>query len=305
MTRKRRLTTMMDKIDLIADEYTGYWPLTEKQVYYLFFKEGNPQGQPVNMEELYSIMKGWYPSDVDPDALINCVPSLKGSFIPYRSLKDRRTDYRNGVLEHVSAIPDFEIWKDQKNHVELWVNDPEITNFLRMHMHREIRVPIHDCSRLFSPGSLTEAKARLDYMRQIEGKSSVVLYLASLDYSGRERLNQLQVLFVDKVDRFERIGINEDHITDLFGKCAAFCDDNELMQDRVFQKESGLEGCYSLHAIEPSRLPDIVGAAIWQYYDMEKYPRERVALWKKAQKKLKQSLGSVLDELLELPLSEG
>ena len=242
MARKGRLTTMMAKIELIADEYTGYWPLTEKQVYYLFLKEGNPEGQPVDMEDLYSIMKGWYPCDVDPDALINCVPSLKGSFLPYRSLKDRKTDYRNRMMEHVSAIPDFEIWKDQENHVELWVNDPEITDFLRMHMHHEIRVPIHDCSRLFGPGPLTEAKARLDYMRSIEGKSSIVLYLASLDYSGRERLTQLQTLFKGKVDRFERIGINEEHITDLPAKSAAFCDDNELRQDRLFQKECGLPG---------------------------------------------------------------
>ena len=61
MTRKGRLTTMMAKIDMIADEYTGYWPLTEKQVYYLCLKEGNPEGEPVDMEDLYSIMKGGIP----------------------------------------------------------------------------------------------------------------------------------------------------------------------------------------------------------------------------------------------------
>jgi len=305
MTKKARVTTMMAKIQVIADEYTGYWPLTEKQIYYLLLKEGSPGVNLLDIEDLYSMMKGWYPCGVDPDAFINCVPSLNGSFLPYQSLQDQKTGYRNHMMEHVSAIPDFELWKDQENHVELWVNDPEITDFLRIHMKQEIRVPIHDCSRLLRPGPLTEAKARLDYMRSVEGKSSIVLYLASLDYSGRERLAQLHTLFRGKVDRYERIGINEEHITDLAAKSAAFCDDNELREDRLFQKECGLPECYSLHAIEPSELLHMVGAAVGRYYNMEKYPHERVALWQRAEEKLKQSLGSVLDELLEIPPSEG
>ena len=44
----------------------------------------------------------------------------------------------------------------------------------------------------------------------------------------------------------------------------------------------------------------MVGTAVGRYYNMEKYPHERVALWQKAEEKLRQSLGSILDDLLEI-----
>ena len=44
----------------------------------------------------------------------------------------------------------------------------------------------------------------------------------------------------------------------------------------------------------------LVSRTVNKYYDMKKYPHERVARWQKAQESLRGSLEAVLDDLLEL-----
>jgi len=300
MDDEAAITDTTNIISEIIDQYAVYWPLTEKQIYYLLLKEGRLGTELVDLEQLYGIAS-IYPCPVDPDGLINCSPSLHGSFLPYASLRDRKKGYRRCVMYHLSAVPDFEIWRDQENHVELWVNDPAITDFLRINrIEGEMHVPIHDCSRLLGLGPLTEARARLHYMRAVEGKSRVVLYLANLDYSGRERLKHMQTHFSGCVDQFDRIGINTEHTEDLPPKSGIGCDDDELKNDRVFLEESILRECHSLHAVEPPELFHMVKTGIERYYDMNKYPHERIALWQKAHEGLKQSLEAVFDDLLDL-----
>jgi hypothetical protein len=294
------MTCNPDGIGYIIDQYAAYWPLTEKQIHYLLLAEGTPETELVDIEEQLYGVADMYECETDPDGAINCYPSLHGSFLPYASVQHRKKDYRKRMMEHLSAVPDFEIWRDQQHHVELWVNDPDITDFLRNNRSRwEIQMPIHDCGRLLNPGPLTETDARLRYMKYIEGKSTVVLYLANLDYSGRERLKQMQRVFRG-VARFDRIGINAEHTEGLLPKSAMGRPRKELKDDRLFQKESSLPECYSLHAVDPVELLYIVETAVKRYYDMEKYPHERVARWQKAQEHLQKSLEAVFDELLEL-----
>jgi hypothetical protein len=44
----------------------------------------------------------------------------------------------------------------------------------------------------------------------------------------------------------------------------------------------------------------MVKTGIERYYDMKKYPHETVARWRKAQEDLRESLGAVFNDLLEL-----
>jgi hypothetical protein len=203
--------------------------------------------------------------------------------------------YRRQVVERACAIPPFEIWKEQKNHVELWVDDAELTEFLRIHMDQEIPVPVYDAQLFFDPGPFIEMQARLEYMRKVEGKSIIVLYLG-----GFETQSALESALGDQVDAMLRIGMNHEHTAGLPRKPVLIYDIDRRKDDRQFEKQFGYKGSYSLHALEPSVLLDLVSRAVSEYYDREKYPHDRVARWRKAQDTLKQSMEGVLGELLGL-----
>ena len=150
--------------------------------------------------------------------------------------------YRRQVVERACAIPVFEIWKEQKNHVELWVDDAELTEFLRIHMDQEIPVPVYDAQLFLNPGPFIEMQARLDYMRKVERKSIIVLYLGDFDLGGFETQTALESALGDQVDGMLRIGMNHEHTTGLPRKPALLSDIDRRKDDRLFEKQFGYKG---------------------------------------------------------------
>ena len=171
---------------------------------------------------------------------------------------------------------------------------------MRIHLNEEIGAPIFDANRFCDAGPLEEARARLDYMKNVEGKSIVVLTLADFGFSGFETHFQLKKLFEDQIDEITRIGINEEQILHLPRKPRHLLDAQQREEERLFQKQFGHGGCYSLHAMNPQTLLGLVSAEVSMRYDMSKYPDERVARWQNAQEALRESLEPALDDLLEL-----
>jgi hypothetical protein len=105
-------------------------------------------------------------------------------------------------------------------------------------------------------------------MEKAKDNVPVVLYLADLDAAGHRRYEALTDLFGDYAD-FDRIGLNVEHVSGLLRKPAILCDDNELREDRFFAKELSLPGCYSLSALEPQVLIEMVRAAVGQHRNIE------------------------------------
>lgn len=297
---KKALGNLKDMAEAISKAYPDYWPLTLNQVYYYLLKMGKIGDGGIDWLGYQAVSTSTCDDKIDPRVLINHSPGPESPFLEFRSQEDRKVTYRRQVVARACAIPAFEIWKEQKNHVELWVNDAELTEFLRIHMDQEIPVPVYDTQLLFDPGPFIEMRARLDYMRKVERKSIIVLYLSDFDLDGFETHTALKTPLEGEVDAMVRIGMNHEHTAGLPRKPALFYDTDRLKDERQFEKQLGCKGSYSVHALEPSVLLDLVSRAVSAYYDREKYPHDTVARWRKAQGTLKQSLEGVLDELLEL-----
>jgi hypothetical protein len=135
--------------------------------------------------------------------------------------------------------------------MELWVDDDALTEFLRIHLNQGIRIPIYDAKRFFDAGPLEEAHARLDYMKNVEGKSIIVFTLTDFEFSGLETQLHLKKLFGYQVDEISRIGINREQILHLPGKPMHLREPERQREEKLFQEQFGHAGCYSLHAIEP------------------------------------------------------
>lgn len=300
MKRKRAEVTAAEIADAISKAYPDCRPLTEDQVYYYLIKTGKLGRGEADFSGYRGMINNWGDEKVSTGIFLNHSPGFESPFLKIRSVEDRKINHRKHLIERITAIPDFEIWKDQDNHVELWVDDEAVTEFLRIHHNDEIRVPIHDAGRFYDPGPLDEAKARLDYMKNVEDKSIVILTLTDYDVSGFETHFQLKELFEEQIDEMTRIGVNEEQIRHLPRKPRHLVSAERRKEERLFQKEFGHKGCYSVHAVEPQALLEIVSTEVGMRYDMSKYPGERVARWRKAQETLRTSLEAVFDELFEL-----
>ena len=89
---------------------------------------------------------------------------------------------------------------DQDIYVELWVDDDALSEFLRLHMNEGVRIPIYNAGHILFTGPLAEAKARLDYMKNIEDKCVVVLYLGDFDPHAYEGYMYRRAAFSGRVD---------------------------------------------------------------------------------------------------------
>ena len=300
MSKKQTDTIPDDITETISKAYPDYWPLTEQQMYYYLLRKGKLGTEEADLIEYWGLIDNWRLEQVDQRIFINHSPTLESPFLHCQSTKDRKMEYRRHVIENVTAVPDFEIWKDQDIYVELWVDDDALSEFLRLHMNKGVRIPIYNAGHILFPGPLAEAKARLDYMKNIEDKCVVVLYLGDLDSHAYEGYMYRRAAFSGRVDLYDRIGVNREHISRLPPKPPVLDHDNRPKQDRLFQKEIGDNGSYSAHAFEPPKLLKLVSRTVNKYYDMKKYPHERVARWRKAQESNRNSLEAAFDDLLEL-----
>jgi hypothetical protein len=235
--------------EVIYRAYPDYWPLTQEQICYYLLR----------------VVKA---SDVAPMGLRD----VTGNSFPYNS-------YLHGFLglgvevppfltgdrsEKYYRAPNFSVRHGEK-YVELWVDDEALAEFLRMHSKKFMRMPVYDASSFHFALPAQEAKDRFVRMEKTKGTSSVVLYLADLDAAGHRRYDMLTDLFAAWVD-FDRVGINVEHTPGLLRKPAILYDDRELREDRFFSKELSLPGCYSLSALEPPALLEMIGSALAKHH---------------------------------------
>src|SRR5208283_2255785 len=242
VSMKKPLGNSKDMAEAISQAYPDYWPLTLNQVYYYLLKMGKIGDGDIDWLGCRAIGTNMCDDKIDPRVFINRSRGPESPFLEFSSLNDRKVGYRRQVVERVCAIPVFEIWKEQKNHVELWVDDAELTEFLRIHMDQEIPVPVYDAQLFFDPGPFIEMRARLDYMRKLERKSIIVLYLADFDLDGFETHTALETALGDQVDAMVRIGMKLEHTASLPHKPVLFCDKERREDERQFEKQFGCKG---------------------------------------------------------------
>ena len=159
-----------------------------------------------------------------------------------------------------STESDFEPRTDE-SHLELWVDDAALTEFLSFHSEKFMGIPVYDAGRLQNILAAREVKDRFAHMQKTKDRLPVVLFLADLDAAGHQRYEALTDLFGDYAN-FDRVGINVEHVSGLLSKPAILCDDKELKEDGFFAKELSLPGCYSLSALEPPALVEMVCNAV-------------------------------------------
>ncbi len=148
-----------------------------------------------------------------------------------------------------------------ESRLELWVDDAALTEFLSFHSKKFTGIPVYDAGRLQSILAAREVKDRFARMQKNKDRLPVVLFLADLDAAGHQRYEALTDLFGDYAT-FDRVGINVEHASGLLSKPPILCDDKELKEDGFFATELSLPGCYSLSAVEPPVLVEMVCNAV-------------------------------------------
>ena len=226
-------------VEVICEAYPGYWPLTREQICYFLFRKVEAE-----CSGFWGMMGRSFPYDTYLRELLDL--GLDGPPFPKEIPKS----------EYLSESD-----RTSENHLELWVDDTALTEFLRFHSRKFTGIPVYDAGRLQNIFAAREVKDRLARLQETTNRLPVVLFLADLDAAGHQRCEALTDLYGDCV-HFDRLGINVKHVSGLLCKPRILCDDKELTEDGFFATELSLPGCYSLSALEPPALVDMVCHAV-------------------------------------------
>ena len=226
-------------VEVIREAYPGYWPLTREQICYFLFRKAEAE------------RSGFW--------------DMMGRSFPYETYLHKLLDRGLGGPPFPKEIPESECLDESdrtsESHLELWVDDAALTEFLRFHSRKFTGIPVYDAGRLQNIFAAREVKDRLARLQETTSRLPVVLFLADLDAAGHQRYEALTDLYGDCV-HFDRVGINVKHVSGLVCKPRILCDDKELAEDEFFATELSLPGCYSLSALEPPALVDMVCHAV-------------------------------------------
>lgn len=239
-------------VQVIGETYPDYWPLTQEQIcYHLFRKVRVSDVAPMGFrdEGRHSFPYNTYLRGFLGLGL-NDPPFLTGN---------RRLD--------CYTKSDFGSHRRDK-YLELWVDDAALAEFLCFHPDWFKGIPVYDAGIFQITRPARETKDRFARMEKERDNVPVVLYLADLDAAGHRRYQTLTDLFGDWAD-FDRVGLNVEHVSGLLPKPAILCDDSELREDRFFAKELSLPGCYSLSALEPQALIEMICSAVSRHRNIE------------------------------------
>jgi hypothetical protein len=240
--KKVMRTCPKELVEIICEAYPGYWPLTREQIcYFLFRKVETGRSAPTSFQEA---MDRRFPYDAYLRKFLD--RSLDGPLFPEEIPK--------------SECPD-ESDRTSESHLELWVDDAALTEFLCFHTRKFTGIPVYDAGRFQNVFAARAVKDRFAHLRNTTNRLPVVLFLADLDAAGHQRYEALTDLYGDCV-HFDRVGINVKHVSSLLSKPPILCDDRELTEDGFFATELSLPGCYSLNALEPPALVEMVCHAV-------------------------------------------
>jgi hypothetical protein len=235
-------TCPKELVEIICEAYPGYWPLTREQIcYFLFRKVEAGRSAPTSFQEA---MDQRFPYDTYLRKFLDRV--LDGPPFPAENPKPECLSESDRISE---------------SHLELWVDDAALTEFLYFHTRKFIRIPVYDAGMFQNVFAAREVKDRFARLRKTTHRFPVVLFLADLDAAGHQRYEALTNLYGDRA-HFDRVGINVKHASGLLSKPRVLCDDKELTEDGFFAMELSLPGCYSLSAVEPPALVEMVCYAV-------------------------------------------
>lgn len=239
-------------VEVIRDACRDYWPLTQEQICYHLFRKVRA-------------------SDLAPMGFLDAIDSpfpynryLRG-FLGF-GLND--PPYLTGNRKSDCYTESDFGGRRGDTYLELWVDDGALAEFVSFHSKWYKGIHVYDAGIFQVTRPARDAKDRFARMEKAKDSVPVVLYLADLDAAGHRRYEALTNLFGDYAD-FDRVGLNVEHVSGLLRKPAILCDDNELREDRFFAKKLSLPGCYSLSALEPQALIEMVCSAVSRHRNVE------------------------------------
>lgn len=305
----KEVTFNREDIVIAADELCQMWPLIPEQIFYRLAKNNKIPNNGESFDDFLTEAYHHVISDrIGPEVFIGKQEDFHESFLHYESIEERKASFRNQILNHVLSIPQFVIWHGQPKHVEVWVEGSDIANFLRAHIRKDLPVEICEANHILEPGICEKTWARLDFIREVEEKQCIALYLGELSDWGMDLFGDIQERYEYRVERFDRLGVNREHLDRLLiSPCYVFEDedgdelDKEYMEhSKQFMRELDLKGFYSLYSFEPSELVALVDNAIGRYYDMDKMPSEQLFKWNETLADARKYLGKMFNDILAL-----
>lgn len=242
---------------IIAEYQAAGFDLTLRQLYYQF----------VARDLIPNTMKSY-------KALGNVINDARlAGLIDWEAIEDRTRSLRkrshwddpSGVIESAAASYGLDLWEDQDERVEVWIEKDALVGVIER-VCTELDVPYFSCRGYTSQSELWRAARRqISY-----GKPTTVIHLGDHDPSGKDMTRDIQ----DRLRLFgadatiERIALNMDQVRKwkLPPNPAKITDSRFAAYEAEFGSES-----WELDALDPTKIEKMIRTAVEAHLDRERF----------------------------------
>lgn len=241
--------------------YADIWPITQEHVFYRLVKDGVVENTSQAFEAVTKIAID-YTERVESYLRPFVAGGYNTAYWSHKMFKHRQPSIWPGLMDKAHDIPDV---MDAPRHIEVWTDDPGLTNFVIMHARRDVVFEVHHVSGLLCcHNCMAETKGRLGSKDSYE--VNVVLYLGGLDKGSLALYKDICSAFQSDVAFFDRIGLNMDHVAGMV-QMPDYVNGIDPNEEEAFRKEFGLSGSYSPLALEPAELIGLVDSSIERHLE--------------------------------------
>ncbi|MCX5814485.1 MAG: hypothetical protein NT178_18375 [Proteobacteria bacterium] len=266
-----------------------YRSLTNKQIYYLLAKEGL-------IEHTWgSYMRHIFPQTRDDGFAIDTVKkygescskiSRETGYYGINANLLNPKKYLSIQVRNSLNLPSFELWSHQRYCIELWVEHPDLAEYIRNEIGNPRQVRVCHANDIFSERKLRDAYKRFEEMSLREPKEFVILYLGNWGAAGRKMYECVAKQFSNRVSLIRHIGINFEHIPNILPHPLAKILGKHAENNEIFD----IYEHYEMEALRPTELILLIDDTIDEYYDRRLFPGKTIEDWVKVFNNLKEKL---------------
>ncbi|MBP7508602.1 MAG: hypothetical protein KA807_12340 [Prolixibacteraceae bacterium] len=266
--------------------------VTFKKLYYHMVRVGLIENSFENSKMLYDIVvaaalkKEYWVEDI-----IDWGMHMHLSYDPVIIMGPSVKDYLFTSLENCCLqAPPLDIWKTQDFKVEILVENPVLTEYIKLVLEWHLQITADCALDYLDP-------ARVSVMWDFYGETNkngkpkkyVVLYVGNLNYSGWKLYNRIRANLEDKVHKISWVCLNPDQVDGLIKQPLDKNGEDYLHFDE-FRKTFNVDGCYELDSMKSDDLNKILTNEIDKYYDYDLYPSDQQLEWEKVYKSVRKPL---------------
>jgi 5S rRNA maturation endonuclease (ribonuclease M5) len=195
------------------------------------------------------------------------------------SLKENVRDYILRAIKDALKVPRLDIWENQPEYVEVWIEKDALTNVVAGIANKK-QVPLFPSRGYTSLTKIEEARRRI-YDKQRMGKHCVILYFGDLDPSGFDIYRNITRKFMD-IQQLEikRVALNPEHVSELI-PIPLKDTDTRTERFKQFILYHNIPGAYELDALDPDELVRLVEQSIDIYFDHSLVDKKRMIKWQR------------------------